>query len=462
MIISHPNVENNLNLKETKALKEFRNQDTFLFANADKNLGITIIKRTTYTTLMDKALAKLSDTYRNSTNIYRIPIITNLQQQQKPIIADAKKRAYILDLYMIRYKHINYYIRKILKQLKIKWLNKEQLIKDMALAILAKQRITYYTRSQLNTVKAARERQLLQCRNFNITNNIGLLQTEDVDNNRVDNNNITDSNNISDIKSQFHRTVQLTDDKFLYQIIHYNQIPVPTLIGLPKIHKSPLNMRLIIPFNQHILNNLHIFIAKALEHITIKMPRVVAHSIQIIDQLVGQNNYYKEWDPKHYLFKADIISMYPNINLSDALGTAAKRLSSNTTATTLGRTTTYNTTTLETAASRLWPGLAINGNACNQLSEREWFTILSYAHYRLELQWQEDIWTCINGVPMGSPCGPHIATIGIQSALDENLHIINANTNYYGSYLDDHFGIALSPPINWIHKIIPTPNQSSL
>lgn len=85
-------------------------------------------------------------------------------------------------------------------------------------------------------------------------------------------------------------------------------------------------MRLIIPFNQHILSNLHIFIAKALEHITIKMPRVITHSIQITEQLAGE--HVKEWDPNYYLFKSDIMAMYPNINLSNALETAATKLSS--------------------------------------------------------------------------------------------------------------------------------------
>lgn len=111
---------------------------------------------------------------------------------------------------------------------------------------------------------------------------------------------------------------------------------------------------------------------------------------------------------------------------------------------------------------RLHHTFSLTEDDTNQLTEREWFSILKFAHYNLEFRWHDDIWTCFNGVPMGSPCGPHIATIGIQSALNERSSIISANTIYYGSYLDDHFGIAISPPDQWIHRIIPTSSQPLL
>lgn len=186
-------------------------------------------------------------------------------------------------------------------------------------------------------------------------------------------------------------------------------------------------MRLILPFNQHILNNLHIFIAKSLEPIILRLPRIVTHSLEIIHNLTQ-----KTWDNTLYLFKADVIAMYPNVHLNNALHIAARFLS--------GQPT----------------------QECNQLKYTEWLKILTFAFYKIEFSWKDDIWFCGNGVPIGSPCGPHIAIIGLQLALQKNITIINKYCKYYGAYIDDHFDIATTPAEQWIHKLIPTTDQPYL
>lgn len=265
-IIAHPNTSQNLTRDELCALQYFRRQNDLIIVNADKNLGLSLIKKTTYNNLIDQALVKLSDTYCNITNNYRIPVSQQLYKHQT--IAN-KQRAYILDLFLKRYKHINF-IRKILKQSKVTWINKSQIIQDIAIPILAKQRIRIMTRSQMLEAKKLREQQLQQI--YSVSNiqqqqrhhhhQRQQQQQQIVDgpdrNHNNNNNDYINNNTDLDILQEYHRTVQLTDDKFLYQIVQYPQIPIPLLKGLPKIHKQPLTMRLIMPFNQHLLNNLHI------------------------------------------------------------------------------------------------------------------------------------------------------------------------------------------------------------
>lgn len=136
-------------------------------------------------------------------------------------------------------------------------------------------------------------------------------------------------------------------------------------------------MPIILPFNQHILNNVHIFLAKCLEPITIRLPKVIQHSMEFI-----HNATKTEWLPEQHLLKADIVALYPNINLDNPIHLAAKALS---------------------GQSR---------QDCNMLTYREWHTIIKYAHYELEFSWMNNIWFCNNGVPIGSLCGPHLAILG--------------------------------------------------
>lgn len=85
--------------------------------------------------------------------------------------------------------------------------------------------------------------------------------------------------------------------------------------------------------------------------------------------------------------------MYPSINLENALDLAAWRLATST------------------------------SNDCTQLRYSEWREILATAHYNIEFEWQGDMWICTNGVPIGSPVGPHLAILGLQYALEEQKEL---------------------------------------
>lgn len=59
--------------------------------------------------------------------------------------------------------------------------------------------------------------------------------------------------------------------------VKYNKMEILYLKSRPQINKTPLVVRLIIPFNAHPLNNLHKVCSKRLEHIIITQPRLIQH-----------------------------------------------------------------------------------------------------------------------------------------------------------------------------------------
>lgn len=124
--------------------------------------------------------------------------------------------------------------------------------------------------------------------------------------------------------------------------------------------------------------------------------------------------------------------MYPSVNLKNAIYLAASALSQSI------------------------------SNDCHQLSHAEWTYIFHIAHYKLEFMWNDDLWTSTNGVPIGSPVGPHLAILGLQYALQEKVYKIKRNTKYYGAYIDDHFGISSTIPTEWLPNLLPTIGQPTL
>lgn len=371
----------NLNKLELKELIKIKNNKDIITAKADKNMGITIIDKMKYINLMDQALSKSPQTFQRITN-------NNIDLDKDHTYQNIKHT--IIDLYCKRYKHLQV-IRQILKQNKVTWKNKGRLIRDISIPILARQRIKKLPISLI--------------RQENWTNVLPKQHKSD----------------------HIRRFIDQKQQSIWIQRITTEEIPYPILKGLPKMHKNPIAMRLVVPFNKHILNNIHVFLAKTLEHITIKIPLTIQHSVELINRINNQ-----DWEPDDIIFKADVISLYPNINLPIAIKQTAELLANN----------------IE--------------NDTTQLNMTEWQQILDLAHQDLEFYWNGNIWFCKNGVPIGSPCGPHIATIALQKAIQENIKEINQNCKYYAAYLDDHFGISKTRPEDWINKLIPTKSQPYL
>lgn len=87
----------------------------------------------------------------------------------------------------------------------------------------------------------------------------------------------------------------------------------------------------------------------------------------------------KVWEPSDFIFKIDVITMYPSVNLKNAIHVAASALSQS------------------------------NTNDCNQLNYPGWTYFFKIAHYKLEFMWDNNLWISTNGVSIGSPVGPHLA-----------------------------------------------------
>lgn len=201
----------------------------------------------------------------------------------------------------------------------------------------------------------------------------------------------------------------------------------PQLFGLPKVHKTKLAMRLIVPATVHPMRVTHQFIAKALDPFLLREKYVITHSLEAAE--IFLNRGFARDD---FYFKADIVAMYPNVHLPHALEIAA--------------------------------GLLGSTEPTNQLTTAEWHVLLKYAHYKLDFQWKGKLWCFANGVPIGAPSGPQISILAlhavIRAKLDNlfRLHILKG----YGAYFDDHFGISSMDPAGFLDALIPSAEQPFL
>lgn len=182
--------------------------------------------------------------------------------------------------------------------------------------------------------------------------------------------------------------------------------------GMPKVHKPGERMRLIYPFNKHPLSRLHQFIAKSLEPIVLRLPSVITHVMEVINQ-VSQKEF-----PADTLFcTADIKSMYPNIDRKCALKMAQIALQST------------------------------EFDCFNKYSDWNWRQLLEISYQDLEFSFQNKLFQHTKGVLMGSPAGPQLAMIYLHQIIRSKWERIQPTIFFGGFYFDDALFI-FKPSIN--------------
>lgn len=196
----------------------------------------------------------------------------------------------------------------------------------------------------------------------------------------------------------------------------------PTMFGLPKIHKPNLAMRLVLPLNKHPLSIVHSFLAKTLDIFVQRLPNIATHSLEIKDRLLKT-----DLDINDYIYKADIIAMYPNIEMKSAVKGVLELLNND-------------------EETKSFP---------------YWKQILEKAFNNIEFKWDNEIWILKEGVPIGSPCGPQLAILSVSSCYEAPLSH-SSDSKLFIMYYDDAIGIHKSNPHNFISNILPHESQPRL
>lgn len=153
----------------------------------------------------------------------------------------------------------------------------------------------------------------------------------------------------------------------------------------------------------------------------------MSHIVEFIEEVTT-----KQFNAEDFIFKADIISMYPNINLNNALSIAANLLGNNT-------------------------------NEGNTLDTTEWYKILADAFECIYFKWNKKLYKCTSGLPIGLPAAPQLAIITAQTIIEENWDENKEKIfKIYKAYIDDHFGIASEDPTKHLEEIIKHESQPKL
>src|SRR5205823_4081170 len=91
-----------------------------------------------------------------------------------------------------------------------------------------------------------------------------------------------------------------------------NKHHIPTFYGIPKIHKEPVKMRLIIPCHSAIMNPAAKYVSKKLKPI-IKLAPTIIHGTK--DLAIKFSQLKLQQSCTWYIVTGDVVAFYPNIPL---------------------------------------------------------------------------------------------------------------------------------------------------
>jgi hypothetical protein len=214
----------------------------------------------------------------------------------------------------------------------------------------------------------------------------------------------------------------------------YNDLP--TIRALPKLHKPGHRMRLLLPFNKNIFRTLHAFLAKTLIPISLRLPTSLTSVYELIQTLT------QTLLPQDLLVTADLENMYNNINLQ----------------------LTIELLLLE--INKYGNEFFMFGQT-HEENHSIWKRIITNSFSRTLFKFEDKIIHQKYGVPMGSPAGPLLATIFINSIIRQQLLKTSLDLSPFlliKMYIDDGFfivrGQTKAQAIDLIHTLIRWPNNS--
>jgi hypothetical protein len=203
---------------------------------------------------------------------------------------------------------------------------------------------------------------------------------------------------------------KIENKKALFNFLSDNEYQdFPIIRSLPKLHKEGERMRLLLPYNKNIFRTIHTFIAKTLQPIALRLEPSLTSVYELIKTLTQSlfltpiHNHNSNTIhhgcllPQDLIITADLENMYNNINLQLAIDMILNEIE-------------------EYKDEFFMFGRTKNENT------KIWKEIIHMSFEDAIFQFEGKLIQQTYGVPMGSPAGPLLAVILINTIIKKKLH----------------------------------------
>jgi hypothetical protein len=190
---------------------------------------------------------------------------------------------------------------------------------------------------------------------------------------------------------------------------------IPHFYGIPKIHKSPVKMRPIIPCHTAIQNPAAKYVSKKLKPL-IQEAATVIHGTKDLAQKLSKLviNTTRKW----YIVTGDVVAFYPNIPLNHCLDIV------------------YN------MYFEFYWNIRMHDDPLNTPKQELFRRCLEIGNTNLITQFENKIYLQLNGLAMGVADSPDLANL-YGYHFEKRSNVLNhPDIFYYGRYIDDCLAIA--------------------
>lgn len=224
-------------------------------------------------------------------------------------------------------------------------------------------------------------------------------------------------------------TVRMRGNIYKLPLLEYlksdNCTKLPTIHGLPKLHKPGNRMRLLLPFHKNIFTGIHKFVAKILQPLAFRESTSLTSSIELVHYLEQFNNLTGE----ELLVTADLDNMYNNITVGLAIDLIIQRI------------------------NQYLPEYFMFGTDPNS-NDNYWRKLIDLSLSQILFKFQEKFVQQVKGVPMGSPFGPVMAIITVNSLITREFDG-HDSLLLKKMYIDDGFFIFKSgTSVDTVEKVL--------
>ena len=189
---------------------------------------------------------------------------------------------------------------------------------------------------------------------------------------------------------------------------------IPHFYGIPKIHKQPVKMRLIIPCHSAIQNPAAKYMSKKLKPLIQAAPTVIHGTKNLAIKLSKLSiNPRQKW----YIVTGNVVAYYPSIPLQHCLDIV------------------YN------QYFEFYWNISNHNNYLKRNQQKFFYDCLHVGNTRLVTQFQNIVYEQLNGLTMGVALSPDLANF-YSAYFEQHAGILDCpDVYYYGCYIDDCLAI---------------------
>jgi hypothetical protein len=185
---------------------------------------------------------------------------------------------------------------------------------------------------------------------------------------------------------------------------------ISTFYGIPKIHKSPVKMRPIIPCHLAIINPAAKYVSKKLKPLIHMAPTIIYRTKDLAQKLSNLSiNPQHNW----YIVTGDMVAYYPNIPLN------------------------YCIEIMFNQYMEFYWNIPNHDNHLNRAQQCFFKGCMEVGNTRLLMQFQDKVYEQLNGLAMGVAYSPDLANLYGAYFKQKCKILENNNIHYYGLYIDD-------------------------